>query len=127
MSQLKRIICVLAMWCPHCEPITIKIIEKMKKELKVEIRILDIEKSEEEKEADEIVKNYGEWDPDYVIPQVFFEYDDKIKHIWAGSSEPTNRSNKNMCALPSATKLAWENFLKNDFYKSHLEKAKNNP
>ena len=93
-------------------------------ELKVEIRILDIEKSEEEKEADEIVKNYGEWDPDYVIPQVFFEYDDKIKHIWAGSSEPTNRSNKNMCALPSATKLAWENFLKNDFYKSHLEKSK---
>ena len=31
-----------------------------------------------------------------------------------------------MCALPSTTKLAWENFLKNDFYKSHLEKAKNN-
>ena len=37
------------------------------------------------KTADELVKKYGDWTPDYVIPQVFFEMDDgKIEHVLTG-------------------------------------------
>ena len=37
------------------------------------------------KKADELVKKYGDWTPDYLIPQVFFEMDDgKIEHVLTG-------------------------------------------
>ena len=35
--------------------------------------------------ADELVKKYGDWTPDYLIPQVFLEADDgKITHVLTG-------------------------------------------
>jgi hypothetical protein len=37
------------------------------------------------KKADELVERYGDWSPDYLIPQVFLETDDgKIEHVLTG-------------------------------------------
>ena len=44
----------------------------------------DIE-TEDVRAADELVRKYGDWIPDYLIPQVFFEMDDgKIEHVLTG-------------------------------------------
>ena len=43
MSNLLRITCVLAYWCPHCDPITIDILKKISDDLNVPLRLLDID------------------------------------------------------------------------------------
>ncbi len=54
------------------------------KELGVPCILHDIE-PDDVKMADELVKKYGDWTPDYVIPQVFFEMGDgKIEHVLTG-------------------------------------------
>ena len=40
------------------------------------------------KVADELVEKYGDWSPDYLIPQVFLEYENgDFKHVLTGYSE----------------------------------------
>jgi len=40
------------------------------------------------KVADELVEKYGDWSPDYLIPQVFLEYENRdFKHVLTGYSE----------------------------------------
>lgn len=54
------------------------------KEIGVPVILHDIETKDVEA-ADELVKKYGDWIPDYVIPQVFLEMDDgKIEHVLTG-------------------------------------------
>src|SRR2546428_71302 len=38
--------------------------------------------------ADELVKKHGDWSPDYLIPQVFVEFEDgEVKHVLTGYPE----------------------------------------
>ncbi len=54
------------------------------KELGVPCILHDID-TDDVKKADELVKKYGDWTPDYLIPQVFLETDDgKIGHVLTG-------------------------------------------
>jgi glutaredoxin len=81
---LKAIHLVYADWCPHCVPTTVGPIQRAAKELGVPCVLYDID-TDDEKKADELVERYGDWSPDYLIPQVFVEMDDgKIEHVMTG-------------------------------------------
>lgn len=110
--MLNRITIVLAQWCPHCVPLSLEVVEKMGKDLRIPVRVLDIDDRESEKIADDLVMKYGDYVEDYIIPQVFLEYDDKVQHIFTGFSEGV-----------SVTKTKWEDFLKSKFYRELREKA----
>ncbi len=69
-------------------------------------RVLDIDKPNEEKLADEIVRKHGDDAEDYIIPQVFAEFSDgSAKHFFTGFSEGTH-----------VTKSRWESFFRSKFY-----------
>jgi glutaredoxin len=81
---LRAVHVVYADWCPHCVPTTVGPVQRAAKELGVPCVLHDIE-TDDVKEADELVKRYGDWTPDYVIPQVFFEMDDgRMEHVLTG-------------------------------------------
>jgi thiol-disulfide isomerase/thioredoxin len=81
---LRAIHVVYADWCPHCVPTTLEPLERAAKELGVRFVLHDID-TDDVKIADELVEKYGDWTPDYLIPQVFFEADDgKIEHVMTG-------------------------------------------
>jgi hypothetical protein len=57
---------------------------RVAEELGVPCVLLDIDTDDVET-ADELVKKYGDWTTDYLIPQIFVEADDgKIKHVLTG-------------------------------------------
>jgi len=69
----------------------------------------DIE-TDDVKRADELVERYGDWSPDYLIPQVFVELDDgKIQHVMTGDPRGLQY-----------TRLALEALLKNKFAKQEV-------
>jgi thiol-disulfide isomerase/thioredoxin len=81
---MRAVYVVYADWCPHCVPTTVGPVERAAKELGVPAVLYDIDTDDVGK-ADELVKKYGDWTPDYVIPQVFVEMDDgKIEHVLTG-------------------------------------------
>jgi thiol-disulfide isomerase/thioredoxin len=81
---LRAIHVVYADWCPHCVPTTVEPVQRAAKELGVPVILHDID-TDDVKNADELVKKYGDWTPDYVIPQVFIETDGgKIEHVLTG-------------------------------------------
>lgn len=74
----------------------------------VPYRILDIDKQEDSKDADELVKKYGDDVEDYLVPQIFLKFSDgTIKHIFTGFSENTE-----------VTKRHWDDLFQSDFVKS---------
>ena len=86
--MLKEIVIVLAQWCPHCVPLARDEVLGWGIELGVPVRILDIDVPNEEKIADGFVEKYGDWSPDYLIPQIFFELSDgTVKHVFTGYPE----------------------------------------
>jgi thiol-disulfide isomerase/thioredoxin len=105
---VKRVTIVMAQWCPHCNPLSLNKCKKLANELGASLRILDIDVTEEEKIADGLVEKYGEWTENYVVPQVFLEYDDgNISHILSGSPWGL-----------SETESLWERFLSGSHYKA---------
>jgi thiol-disulfide isomerase/thioredoxin len=87
MTKVKAIYVVYANWCPHCVPTAVEPMRKIGKELGVPVKLLDID-TDDESEADELVKKYGDWTPDYIIPQVFLEMDGgKVKHALTGNPQ----------------------------------------
>jgi hypothetical protein len=59
-------------------------VQRAAEEFGVPCILYDIDTEDVEK-ADELVKEHGDWTPDYLIPQVFFEMDDgKIEHVLTG-------------------------------------------
>jgi len=106
MTKLKAIHVVYAEWCPHCVPTTIEPMKKLALQLGIPIRLYNID-TEDVKEADELVRKYGDWSEDYIIPQVFFEFENgSIKHVLTGYSEGVQY-----------TKRAVENLLNSNFLK----------
>ena len=83
----------------------------MAKELGVELRVLDIDDHEQVKVADGLVKRYGDWADDYLIPQVFFEEDGKVQHVFTGFSEGVE-----------VTRARWNDFFTSEFYRGKLKK-----
>ena len=82
--MLKAVHVVYADWCPHCVPTTVEPLRRAAKELGVPIVLHDIDAADVKK-ADELVETYGDWTPDYLVPQVFLEAEDgKIEHVLTG-------------------------------------------
>jgi thiol-disulfide isomerase/thioredoxin len=73
VARINAIHVVHATWCPHCHPTTVEPIEKMAAELGLAVFSYDIDKPAEEQKADELVRKFGDWSEDYLIPQVFLE------------------------------------------------------
>lgn len=87
MTKVKAIYVVYADWCPHCVPTTTEPMKMIGRELGVPVHLLDIDTDDESK-ADELVKKYGDWTPDYIIPQVFLEMDGgDMKHVLTGKPQ----------------------------------------
>ncbi len=87
MTKVKAIYVVYANWCPHCVPTTVEPMKKIGQELGVPVHLLDID-TEDESRADELVKRYGDWTPDYLIPQVFVETGHgEVKHVLTGNPQ----------------------------------------
>jgi thiol-disulfide isomerase/thioredoxin len=86
-GALKAIHVVYANWCPHCVPTTVEPMKKAAADLGIPCLLYDID-TEKVAEADELVKKYGDWSEDYLIPQVFFELaDGSIRHVLTGYPE----------------------------------------
>ncbi|HME19693.1 MAG TPA: hypothetical protein VKF15_08170 [Nitrososphaerales archaeon] len=85
MQKLKAIHVVYAQWCPHCVPITVEPLKKRGKELGVPCLLHDID-TDDVDIADDLVRKYGDWSPDYLVPQVFLEYDGgRIERVLTGN------------------------------------------
>jgi hypothetical protein len=86
-GALKAIHVVYANWCPHCVPTTVDPMKKAAADLGIPCILYDID-TDKEAEADELVRKYGDWTEDYLIPQVFFEYSDgSFRHVLTGYPE----------------------------------------
>jgi len=82
----------------------------MAQELGVEPRVLDIDDAKQAKAADDMVKQYGDFADDYLIPQIFFEEDGKVQHVFTGFSESVE-----------VTKARLNDFLVSQFYRTKLK------
>ncbi len=108
MPPAKAIRVVFANWCPHCVPTTVERLKAAAKELGVQLSLYDIDDAIQVRAADELVEKHGDSSPDYIIPQVFLEFEDgTVRHILTGYSEGVEY-----------TKTAMDNLLKSDLYKS---------
>lgn len=104
----RRLTIVLAPWCPHCVPLSVKHGRRLARELRVPLRILDIVRSRQEKVADRCVRDHGDASPDYLIPQVFLEWsDDSVQHLLTGFSEQVPRTDR-----------AWRDLFASDWLRS---------
>jgi glutaredoxin len=95
MAKVKQVSAVIATWCPHCSPLSVENSKVLAEKLGAAYRTLDIDKEDEVNVADDLVKNYGDDSKDYLIPQIFLEFDDgKVQHIFTGFSENTEVTKK---------------------------------
>jgi len=114
LPKLKQISIVLADWCPHCVPLSLDMTKKMAEDLQVPLRVLDIDDPEQVLTADKLVSDYGDYDEDYLIPQVFAEFTDgSIKHFFTGFSEGID-----------VTRRGWDNLFVSQFYKDLVKNQK---
>ena len=117
MTRVERITIVLAKWCPHCVPLSLENVKRMAKDLGVPLRVLDIDFPEEEKVADRLVEEYGDYTEDYIIPQVFLEYKGgRVQHIFTGFSEGV-----------SVTAARWIALFNSEVYQSLLNAQNEGP
>jgi len=104
----QRLTIVLAPWCPHCVPLSVRNGERLAQRLGIPLRILDIDRRAQEVIADRMVRRYGDWSPDYLIPQVFLEWPDgRTEHVLTGFSERVPR-----------TAQAWRDLLASDWFRA---------
>jgi len=101
-----RLTVVLADWCPHCVPLSEVNGRRLARRLRIPYRRLDIDRRSDERVADRLVRAYGDWAPDYLIPQVFLEWSDgHVQHLLTGFSEEVRR-----------TARAWRDLLESDWF-----------
>lgn len=98
--RLVRIHLVYATWCPHCHPLADEALAEFAEDRGLALRRLDIDDPDQEREADRLVKEHGDWSEDYLIPQVFFEFaDGTIQHVFTGHSEGVSVTRERLEAL----------------------------
>lgn len=108
-----RVTIVLAKWCPHCVPLSLTESRRFARRLRVPLRVLDIDRRSEIRSADRIVRDYGDDAPDYLIPQVFLEWDDRsVQHLLTGFSEEVAR-----------TERAWRDLFASDWFRSLVKEV----
>jgi glutaredoxin len=84
MEKPKSIHIVYADWCPHCGSTTVEPLVRKAAELGIQCALHNID-TEDGAVADELVRKYGDWTPDYLVPQVFLEYEgSRFKHVLTG-------------------------------------------
>jgi hypothetical protein len=84
----------------------------MAEDLGVLLLVLDIEIPEQLEAADRLVEEHGDWSEDYLIPQVFVEYDDgRVNHLLTGFSEAV-----------SVTEASWRALFSSSYYQSLVHK-----
>ncbi len=106
MEKPKAIHVVYAAWCPHCLPVTVEPLLDRARELGIRCVLYDID-TEKEQAADDLVRKYGDWAPDYLVPQVFFEYDgNKFKHVLTGNPQGVELTREAVERLLSGELLA---------------------
>lgn len=109
----QRLTIVLADWCPHCVPLSELHGRRLARLLGIPLRRLDIDRRAQERVADRLVREHGDASPDYLIPQVFVEFDDgTVQHILTGFSEEVAR-----------TARAWRDLLASDWLRSIRREA----
>jgi len=108
--MVDRISVVLAEWCPHCVPLSLEKCKQMAKELGATLRVLDLDDPEQAKAGDDLVRKYGDQADDYLIPQVFFEEEGEVRHVFTGFSEGVE-----------VTKARWDDFFASRCYRNRLK------
>jgi glutaredoxin len=103
-----RLTVVLAPWCPHCVPLSVQYGKRLAGRLGVPFRSLDIDRRAQERAADQLIREYGDASPDYLIPQVFLEWSD-------GTAEPLLTGFSEQVAR---TARAWRELLRSDWLRS---------
>lgn len=107
-ARPRRLTVVLAQWCPHCVPLSVRNGRRLARRLAVPLRVLDIDRRREVRIADRLVREHGDASPDYLIPQVFLEWDDgRVDALLTGFSEQVAR-----------TAQAWQDLLASDWLRS---------
>ena len=108
MERPRAIHIVYAAWCPHCVPVTVELLTRRAEELGIPCRLYDID-TEAVAEADSLVREHGDWDPDYLVPQVFLEYSNgRIVHVLTGNPRGIALTRKAVEELVSTGPLAFE-------------------
>jgi thiol-disulfide isomerase/thioredoxin len=102
MRNMKAVHIVYANWCPHCVPTAVEPVKQKAQELGMPCILYDIDDPSACEKGDDLVRKYGDWSADYLIPQVFIEYDGgEIRHVFTGYSEDielTRRGVSNLLA-----------------------------
>lgn len=105
MAKPKAVHIVYAKWCPHCVPTTVEPIRKAASDVRLPCILYDIDTADE-KVADELVEKYGDWSPDYLIPQVFLEYEGTFKHVLTGNPQGVEFTRRSVEGLIKSGVLA---------------------
>ena len=102
MRNVKSVHVVYANWCPHCVPTSVEPVKEKAQELGMPCILYDIDDPDACEKGDDLVRRYGDWSADYLIPQIFVEYDSgEIRHVFTGYSEDielTRRGVSNLLA-----------------------------
>ena len=86
----------------------------MARQLRVSLRILDIDRRAQEKIADGLVRKFGDASPDYLIPQVFLEWSNGgVDHLLTGFSEQVPRTDR-----------AWRDLFASAWFRATLAEAR---
>lgn len=98
MKKVSKVKVVYATWCPHCVPTAVEPMKDVASELGAQLVLLDIDTATSE--ADEMVRAHGDWCEDYIVPQVFFEYEDgSTRHVMTGYSEAVDMTKRAIANL----------------------------
>ncbi len=104
VPEITAVHVVHATWCPHCHPTTVGPMKEAAAKQGLKFFEYDIDDPEAVKRADELVKKYGDWSEDYLVPQVFLEAKGgKMIHVLTGYSESvelTKRAVANLLKSP---------------------------
>jgi hypothetical protein len=106
MAELKSIQIVYADWCPHCVPTAVEPLKERAEMLRIPCILYHVDDPNASKKADELVRKRGDWSEDYLIPQVFLEYDNgNVIHVFTGYSEDIELTKKGLNNLLSGPML----------------------
>jgi len=107
MTDIKAIHVVHATWCPHCHPTTVEPMEQVARDLGIPFFSYDIDIPDQAAKADELVRKFGDWSEDYLIPQVFVETrEGRIQHVFTGYSESVDSTKHGLNNLLSSPLFA---------------------
>ena len=94
---------VHATWCPHCHPATVEPMTKIAGELGIPFFSDGIDIPEQAAKADELVRSFGDWSEDYLVPRSSSKqgrHDSDVLTGYSESVESTKRAVNNLLKSP---------------------------